>query len=167
MQRVIQRMQKKDPYRIFAEVPSEEMVRPLPSISAPRPEDSYPSVHHAFQLCCALMSAILTGASCGYLALHMGCADASGRAISRVPRHEGILVMQAPGYTKIVTRPMAFSIMWERFRKGEYMTWEELQADLDQMFRNAMTYNRPETVFHKQASMLGFPSASVLTNFSS
>ena len=29
VQRVIQRMQKKDPYRIFAEVPSEEMVRPL------------------------------------------------------------------------------------------------------------------------------------------
>ena len=27
VQRVIQRMQKKDPYRIFAEVPSEEMVR--------------------------------------------------------------------------------------------------------------------------------------------
>lgn len=61
--------------------------------------------------------------------------------------------MQAPGYSKIVTRPMAFSIMWERFHKGEYMTWEELQADLNQMFRNAMTYNRPETVFHKQASL--------------
>lgn len=30
VQRVIQRMQKKDPYRIFAEVPSEEMVGPLP-----------------------------------------------------------------------------------------------------------------------------------------
>ena len=61
---------------------------------------------------------------------------------------------QAPGYSKIVTRPMAFSIMWERFRKGEYMTWEELQADLNQMYRNAMTYNRPETVFHKQVPML-------------
>lgn len=47
---------------------------------------------------------------------------------------------------------MAFSIMWQRFHKGEYMTWEELQADLNQMFRNAMTYNRPETVFHKQVS---------------
>ena len=45
---------------------------------------------------------------------------------------------------------MAFSIMWDRFRRGEYMTWEELQADLNQMYRNAMTYNRPETVFHKQ-----------------
>ena len=29
VQRVIQRMQKKDPYRIFAEVPSEEMVSAL------------------------------------------------------------------------------------------------------------------------------------------
>ena len=62
-------------------------------------------------------------------------------------------MVQAPGYSKIVTRPMAFSIMWDRFHKGEYMTWEELQADLNQMFRNAMTYNRPETVFHKQASL--------------
>ena len=48
---------------------------------------------------------------------------------------------------------MAFSTMWERFRKGEYMTWEELQADLNQMYRNAMTYNRAETVFHKQVPM--------------
>lgn len=32
-------------------------------------------------------------------------------------------MVQAPGYSKIVTRPMAFSIMWERFHKGEYMTW--------------------------------------------
>lgn len=55
---------------------------------------------------------------------------------------------------------MAFSIMWERFRKGEYMTWEELQADLNLMFRNAMTYNRPETVFHKQASFIASPSIS-------
>lgn len=29
VQRVIQRMQKKDPYKIFAEIPSDEMVRPL------------------------------------------------------------------------------------------------------------------------------------------
>lgn len=35
VQRVIQRMQKKDPYRIFAEVPSEEMVRPLLSLLLP------------------------------------------------------------------------------------------------------------------------------------
>jgi len=28
VQRVIQRMQKKDPYKIFAEIPSDEMVRP-------------------------------------------------------------------------------------------------------------------------------------------
>ena len=74
------------------------------------------------------------------------------------PAVRACLGVQAPGYTKIVTRPMAFSIMWERFRKSEYMTWEELQADLNQMFRNAMTYNRPETVFHKQASCLGLPS---------
>ena len=80
-----------------------------------------------------------------------------------VQGREGMLTVQAPGYTRIVTRPMAFSIMWERFRKGEYMTWEELQADLDQMFRNAMTYNRPETVFHKQASPLGLPMPLLLS----
>ena len=33
VQRVIQRMQKKDPYKIFAEIPSDEMVRPLDLIS--------------------------------------------------------------------------------------------------------------------------------------
>lgn len=37
VQRVIQRMQKKDPYRIFADVPSEEMVRPLCDPCAPCP----------------------------------------------------------------------------------------------------------------------------------
>ena len=34
VQRVIQRMQKKDPYRIFAEVPSEEMVSALLQVTA-------------------------------------------------------------------------------------------------------------------------------------
>ena len=62
------------------------------------------------------------------------------------PVHEAgyisAVLCRLPGYSKIVTRPMAFSIMWERFHKGEYMTWEELQADLNQMFRNAMTYNQ-------------------------
>ena len=53
-------------------------------------------------------------------------------------KHIGCLGFQAlpcrpRGYSKTIMRPMAFSIMWERFRKGEYMTWEELQADLNQI----------------------------------
>ena len=39
VQRVIQRMQKKDPYRIFAEVPSEEMVSALLQVTALSPQD--------------------------------------------------------------------------------------------------------------------------------
>ena len=38
VQRVIQRMQKKDPYRIFAEVPSEEMVSALLQVTALSPQ---------------------------------------------------------------------------------------------------------------------------------
>ena len=59
--------------------------------------------------------------------------------------------MQAPGYSKVISRPMDFMTMHARFEAGAYSNWDALRADLDTMFSNAMTFNAPATVYHKQA----------------
>ena len=58
---------------------------------------------------------------------------------------------QAPGYSKVISRPMDFMTMHARFEAGAYGNWDALRADLDTMFSNAMTFNAPATVYHKQA----------------
>ena len=44
--------------------------------------------------------------------------------------------------------------MHARFEAGAYSNWDALRADLDTMFSNAMTFNAPTTVYHKQARRL-------------
>lgn len=61
--------------------------------------------------------------------------------------------VQAPGYSKVISRPMDFMTMHARFEAGAYANWDALRADLDTMFSNAMTFNAPTTVYHKQARL--------------
>ena len=59
---------------------------------------------------------------------------------------------QAPGYSRVISRPMDFATMWGRFRGGAYhASWDALADDLATTFRNAMLFNAPDTVYHKQA----------------
>ncbi|XP_072268137.1 bromodomain-containing protein 9 isoform X8 [Pyxicephalus adspersus] len=60
----------------------------------------------------------------------------------------------APGYFMIIKHPMDFSTMKEKISANEYKSITEFKADFKLMCDNAMTYNRPETVYYKLAKKL-------------
>ncbi|XP_018122005.1 bromodomain-containing protein 9 isoform X9 [Xenopus laevis] len=60
----------------------------------------------------------------------------------------------APGYFMIIKNPMDFSTMKEKISQDEYKSVTEFKADFKLMCDNAMTYNRPETVYYKLAKKL-------------
>uniref|UniRef100_A0A6I8PZV5 Bromodomain-containing protein 9 n=1 Tax=Xenopus tropicalis TaxID=8364 RepID=A0A6I8PZV5_XENTR len=60
----------------------------------------------------------------------------------------------APGYFMIIKNPMDFSTMKEKISQNEYKSVTEFKADFKLMCDNAMTYNRPETVYYKLAKKL-------------
>ncbi|KAM3928758.1 bromodomain-containing protein 9 isoform 3-T3 [Leptodactylus fuscus] len=60
----------------------------------------------------------------------------------------------APGYFMIIKHPMDFSTMKEKIASNEYKSITEFKADFKLMCDNAMTYNRPETVYYKLAKKL-------------
>ena len=69
-----------------------------------------------------------------------------------------MLCEQAPGYSRVITRPMDFATMWGRHQGGAYLGgWSALRDDMDTMFKNAMIFNAPDTVYHKQACALHLP----------
>ncbi len=66
-------------------------------------------------------------------------------------------VRQAPGYSAMISRPMAFNTIRAKLAAGEYdgdRAWDDLQQDMATMFTNAMTYNPPDTFVHKQVGTL-------------
>ena len=66
-------------------------------------------------------------------------------------------VRQAPGYSAMISRPMAFNTIRAKLAAGEYdgdKAWDDLQQDMATMFTNAMTYNPPDTFVHKQVRRL-------------
>ncbi|XP_075442494.1 bromodomain-containing protein 9 isoform X5 [Ascaphus truei] len=60
----------------------------------------------------------------------------------------------APGYFIIIKHPMDFSTMKDKIAANEYKSITEFKADFKLMCDNAMTYNRPETVYYKLAKKL-------------
>ncbi|XP_069476688.1 bromodomain-containing protein 9 isoform X3 [Ambystoma mexicanum] len=60
----------------------------------------------------------------------------------------------APGYFAIIKHPMDFSTMKDKIALNEYKSVTEFKADFKLMCDNAMTYNRPETVYYKLAKRL-------------
>jgi bromodomain-containing protein 7/9 len=57
----------------------------------------------------------------------------------------------APDYFEYVKHPMDFSTIRKKNANGEYSTWVEVKADVDQMYKNAMIYNLPDNFIHKLA----------------
>lgn len=57
---------------------------------------------------------------------------------------------------------MDFTTIWEKFNKEEYTTWNDLKEDVTLMFTNAMTYNTPDTVYHKQVVLFLLRTCRVL-----
>ncbi|XP_025115355.1 bromodomain-containing protein 7-like isoform X2 [Pomacea canaliculata] len=60
----------------------------------------------------------------------------------------------APGYSSIILNPMDFSTMQLKLERNEYRSIMEYKKDFVLMCNNAMTYNRPETVYYKEAKRL-------------
>uniref|UniRef100_A0A3Q3X0X0 Bromo domain-containing protein n=1 Tax=Mola mola TaxID=94237 RepID=A0A3Q3X0X0_MOLML len=69
----------------------------------------------------------------------------------------------APGYSSIIKRPMDFSTMKERVKKGGYQSLDELKVDFRIMCENAMIYNKPETIYHKAARKLLHSGMKILS----
>ncbi|XP_067144180.1 bromodomain-containing protein 7 isoform X1 [Centruroides vittatus] len=60
----------------------------------------------------------------------------------------------APGYSSIISDPMDFSTMRKKIENKEYSNVNEFRSDLKLMCDNAMTYNRPDTVYFKSAKKM-------------
>lgn len=69
----------------------------------------------------------------------------------------------APGYSLIIKQPMDFSSMKEKVKKNEYQNLEELKGDFKTMCENAMTYNRPDTIYYKAARKLLHSGMKILS----
>ncbi|XP_036164519.1 bromodomain-containing protein 9 isoform X2 [Myotis myotis] len=60
----------------------------------------------------------------------------------------------APGYSMIIKHPMDFGTMKDKIMANEYKSVTEFKADFKLMCDNAMTYNRPDTVYYKLAKKI-------------
>ncbi|XP_070631008.1 bromodomain-containing protein 9 isoform X5 [Bos indicus] len=60
----------------------------------------------------------------------------------------------APGYSMIIKHPMDFGTMKDKIAANEYKSVTEFKADFKLMCDNAMTYNRPDTVYYKLAKKI-------------
>ncbi|XP_064126404.1 bromodomain-containing protein 9 isoform X7 [Loxodonta africana] len=60
----------------------------------------------------------------------------------------------APGYSMIIKHPMDFGTMKDKIVAHEYKSVTEFKADFKLMCDNAMTYNRPDTVYYKLAKKI-------------
>ncbi|KAI7874919.1 hypothetical protein K492DRAFT_173932 [Lichtheimia hyalospora FSU 10163] len=60
----------------------------------------------------------------------------------------------APDYADIIETPMAFSDILERFANHEYSSIDQVERDIMLIWKNSMTYNKPETTFYRTAERL-------------
>ncbi|KAJ8302602.1 hypothetical protein KUTeg_018998 [Tegillarca granosa] len=60
----------------------------------------------------------------------------------------------APGYSSIILNPMDFNTMFTKITNDQYRNVLDYKKDFVLMCNNAMTYNRPETIYYKEAKRL-------------
>lgn len=56
----------------------------------------------------------------------------------------------APQYSSIITNPMDLQTMGERLENGAYKEWDDLEADIELMCKNCLTYNPPDNRHYRQ-----------------
>ncbi|XP_071899871.1 bromodomain-containing protein 7 isoform X1 [Anas platyrhynchos] len=69
----------------------------------------------------------------------------------------------APGYSMIIKNPMDFSTMKEKIKNNGYQSIEELKENFKLMCTNAMTYNKPDTIYYKAAKKLLHSGMKILS----
>lgn len=70
----------------------------------------------------------------------------------------------APGYSKIITKPMDFSKIRQKINMNSYENLIQFRADVKLMCDNAMTYNRSETIYYKAAKKLWYHAREKIFN---
>ncbi|KAJ7963792.1 Bromodomain containing protein [Quillaja saponaria] len=58
---------------------------------------------------------------------------------------------ELPDYHDVIENPMDFATVRKKLANGVYSTLEEFEVDVFLICSNAMKYNSPETIYHKQA----------------
>ncbi len=59
-----------------------------------------------------------------------------------------------PDYTTIITRPMDLGTVNTRLNTNQYQNLDQIKKDLDQIWSNAILYNSPDHVVHKNAIIM-------------
>ncbi|XVE80409.1 hypothetical protein DITRI_Ditri14bG0137300 [Diplodiscus trichospermus] len=58
---------------------------------------------------------------------------------------------ELPDYHDVIEHPMDFSTVRKKLGNGSYSTLEQFESDVFLICSNAMQYNAPDTIYHKQA----------------
>ncbi|KAK7316772.1 hypothetical protein RJT34_00483 [Clitoria ternatea] len=58
---------------------------------------------------------------------------------------------ELPDYHDVIEHPMDFATVRKKLANGSYPTLEHFESDIFLICSNAMQYNAPETIYHKQA----------------
>ncbi|XP_028211839.1 uncharacterized protein LOC114394457 isoform X2 [Glycine soja] len=58
---------------------------------------------------------------------------------------------ELPDYLDVIEHPMDFATVRKKLGNGSYTTLEQFESDVFLICSNAMQYNAPETIYHKQA----------------
>ncbi|KAI8141930.1 hypothetical protein BJV82DRAFT_616493 [Fennellomyces sp. T-0311] len=60
----------------------------------------------------------------------------------------------APDYTEIIDTPMSFADILDKFSLHEYTSLDQVKTDVMLIWKNCMTYNKPETLYYRTAERL-------------
>lgn len=61
---------------------------------------------------------------------------------------------ELPDYHDLIENPMDFSTIRSKLSNGSYATLEQFESDVFLLCSNAMQYNEPDTVYHRQAKSI-------------
>ncbi|KAJ8763685.1 hypothetical protein K2173_003157 [Erythroxylum novogranatense] len=64
---------------------------------------------------------------------------------------EPVDLEELPDYLDVIDHPMDFATVRKKLGNGLYSTLEQFESDVFLICSNAMQYNAPETIYHKQA----------------
>ncbi|KAI8913591.1 Bromodomain-containing protein, partial [Gorgonomyces haynaldii] len=59
-----------------------------------------------------------------------------------------------PDYHTVINTPMDLGTMFEKASNGDYNGMDDVKNDFVQVITNAKLYNRPDTVYYKEAERL-------------
>lgn len=68
--------------------------------------------------------------------------------------YDPVDVSEIPDYLTVIKTPMDFASMKKKANSGQYKNIDELKKDFELICQNATTYNKPSTLYYKEANRL-------------